>query len=225
MPAAAQQSPPVLAKEYIYAGGRLVAVEEPAPAPPGAGPTNLTATATAPTQVSLTWSPPASGSVAHYLVERGTSAAGPFTPLTPEPTAASFTDTTAASESAYLYRVRAVFAGGANSDYSNRDLATTFTFTDDPLTERVTPVKGQHVAEVRLAVNAVRAAAGLPAASWTDPSLSGQWIKAAHLEELRARVNEARTALGMATNAYTDPSLSGVVVKKIHVEELRASVR
>jgi hypothetical protein len=220
-----QSAEPLLAKEYVYAGGRLVAVEEPAPAPPASGPSNLVAAATTPTQVSLVWSPPSSGTVARYQVERGTSLSGPFSQLTPEPTAAAFTDTTASAGAAYLYRVRAVFAGGATSEYSNRDLATTFTFADDPLVAEVTPVKGQHVAELRQAVNAVRAAAGLSAAGWTDASLSGQWIKAVHMEELRARVDEALTALGLATNAYTDPSLSGVTVRKVHVEELRARVR
>jgi hypothetical protein len=221
----ATPTPLTLSKEYVYAGGRLVATEEPALAPTSAGPTNLVATATQPTQVSLVWSAPASGTVDHYVVERAQSVSGPYSQLSPDPTPAGFTDNTAASGAAYLYRIKAVFAGGASSSYSNTDLATTMIFTDDPLTAGVTMIKAQHLDELRQAVNAVRALANLQPASWTDPSLSGVAIKSAHLQELRTNLDQALSALGVVTSPYTDPSLASAFIKKVHIEELRARVK
>ena len=216
-------STPALTKEYIYAGGKLVAVEEPG-VPSGPGPTNLVATATAGTSVALTWTAP-TGTISNYQVERSQSIDGPFTQLSPNPTATSFTDTTASAGFAYLYRVRAAYAGGGYSNYSNKDLATTIVFTDDPLTAGVTAVKAVHLTELRQAVNAVRTTAALQGSTWTDPSLAGVAVKATHVQELRTNLDQALTALGMTTSAYTDSSLPGVSIKKVHIEELRARVK
>lgn len=194
------------------------------PGTAGAAPTNLLATAVAPTQVALTWSAPA-GSVARYEVERSQSAAGGWSPVSTQVTAANFNDTTAAPNTAYLYRVRAVFTNNAPSPYSDRDLATTILFTDDPLSAGVTGVRAVHFNELRQAVSAVRTNAGLAAAAWTDAALAGVRIKGVHVEELRARLDEARATLGLALASYTDASLPGVTVRKLHVEELRLKVK
>src|SRR5881227_3341956 len=53
-PATPSLSPTSPSREYIYAGGRLIATEEPASSSLSA-PTNLVATAASSTQVSLTW--------------------------------------------------------------------------------------------------------------------------------------------------------------------------
>lgn len=190
----------------------------------GAAPSDLLATAVSASQVSLTWTAPA-GAVARYEVERSQSAAGGWAAVSTNVTATSFDDTTAAANTAYLYRVRAVFTSNAPSPYSNTDLATTIVFADDPLAAGVTAVKAVHFDQLRSAVGAVRANAGLSGATWTDATLSGVRIKAVHVEELRSRVNEARTALGLSAPTYTDAPLSGVTVKKVHVEELRQRVK
>jgi hypothetical protein len=190
----------------------------------GAAPTNLLATATSASQVGLTWTPP-TGSVARYEVERSQNVAGAWAVLNTQVTTQSYTDTTAAPNTAYLYRVRAVFTSGAPSPYSASDLATTVLFTDDPLTVGVTSIQAVHFNELRVAVGAVRATAGLGAATWTDAALAGVRIKAVHVEELRARLDEARSALGLSVTGYTDAPLPGVTVKKVHVEELRQRVK
>ena len=190
----------------------------------GSAPTGLLATAVLPTRVDLTWAAPA-GSVARYEVERSQSAAGGWSALNTQVTATSFNDTTAASDTAYLYRVRAVFTSGTPSPYSDRDLATTVIFSDDPLTAGATAVKAAHFNELRTAVGAVRANAGLSAAAWTDAALAGVRIKALHVGELRARIDEARAQLGLSAPSYTDPTLPGVLVRKVHVEELRQRVK
>lgn len=223
----AQSTPPplTLSKEYVYAGGRLVATEEPTGATPAAGPTNLAAAATQATQVALSWSPPAAGTVDHYVVERTQNVGSSYVPLTPNPTTTGFTDGTAGAGVSYLYRVKAVFAGGASSGYSNTDLATTVIFTDDPLVAGVTTIKAQHLAELRQAVGAMRDLANLQAATWPDQALPGVPIKAAHVLELRASLDQALAALGLGVPPYTDPALAGVNIKKVHFEELRQRVK
>ncbi|MDQ3649586.1 MAG: fibronectin type III domain-containing protein [Acidobacteriota bacterium] len=215
---------PTLTKEYIYVGGRLVATEEPASTASGAGPNNLIATATSDTGVLLTWTAPAAGAVSHYQVERSQSLSGAYTTLSPNPTMTTFIDSAASGGTAYLYRVRAVFTSQANSEYSNRDLATTVIFSNDPLSAGVTVMK-EHLTELRQAINAVRAAAVLTPVVWTDATPGGVVIQAVHVEELRTNLDPALSALGITLAPYTDTSLTGVKIKKEHVQELRQRVK
>ncbi|MDQ3024729.1 MAG: fibronectin type III domain-containing protein, partial [bacterium] len=222
-PAPPQSTPtPTLTKEYIYVGGRLVATEEPVPTANGAGPSGLIATASSVSQVLLTWTAPAAGTVSHYQVERSPSLSGAYTTLSPNPTTTSFIDAAASGGTSYLYRVRAVFTSAANSEYSNRDLATTVMFTNDPLSTGMTVMK-EHLSELRQAINAVRATAGLPAVVWTDATPGGVVIQAEHVRELRTNLDQALSALGIPLAPYTDPStslpgLTGVTIKKEHVQ-------
>jgi hypothetical protein len=101
-------------------------------------------------------------------------------------------------------------------------------FTDDTLLAAVTTAKAQHVIELRQAVDALRAVAGLGPAPWTDSSLLpfSISIKAAHILELRAFLEDAAGRLGYPAGAYSDPSLSaGFVIKRVHIEELRQRIR
>jgi hypothetical protein len=102
-------------------------------------------------------------------------------------------------------------------------------FTDDQLVARMTVAKAQHVLELRQAVDALRAVAGLAPAPWTDIALSpsSAFIKAVHIMELRTYLDDAATRLGYATVPYTDPSLgTGLLsIKRIHIEELRQRIR
>lgn len=192
--------------------------------PPGA-PSNLVATASSTSSVSLSWSA-GSGSIDHYEIQRATSKNGPFTTLS-NTTSLSFTDSSLSSTTTYIYRVRAVDANGNYSDFSNTDIATTVVFTDDPLVAGTTLVKAVHITELRSAVNAVRAAAGLSAATWTDSSLTSVEIKAVHISELRSALDAARSALGLSTGGYTDSTLTPgtTIVKAVHVTDLRDRVK
>lgn len=212
-------------KEYIYAGGRLVATEEPSGNSSLSTPTAFSATAISNAQINLTWTAP-SGIVDHYIVERSQSAGGTFTQLSPNPTTASFTDTTVTSGVAYLYRVKAVDSLGLITAASNLDLATAISFTDDPLVANSTIIKAQHLLELRQAVDAVRLLAGLTAISWTDASPQGVAIKKVHIEELRANLDQALQTLGLPTPSYTDPTLTTITaIKKVHFDELRQRVK
>lgn len=220
-----QPSPtPALSKEYIYAGGRLVAIEEPGS--PVSAPTSLVAATISNTQVNITWAAPV-GVIDHYQLERSASINGPYTQLSPNPVTNSFNDTTVTSGVAYLYRVCAVDAAGNRSTYSNIDLATAVSFTDDPLITGTTRIKAQHLVELRQAVSAVLSAAALSSASWTDPVPSGVQIRRNHIQELRTNLDQARSALGLTAISYVDPTLTAGTagIKKAHVDELRQGVK
>ncbi|MEK6337374.1 MAG: choice-of-anchor Q domain-containing protein [Acidobacteriota bacterium] len=101
-------------------------------------------------------------------------------------------------------------------------------FTDDTITVGVTTAKAQHIIELRQAVDAMRAVAGLSPAPWTDATLNpgSSIIKAIHIQELRTYLDDAATQLGYSTSPYTDPALTtGYVIKRIHIEELRQRIR
>ena len=183
-----------------------------------AAPTGVNATATANTQVQVTWNA-AVGATSYEIYRR--SPGGAFT-LRGTSLTTSYNDT-ASSGTAYLYRVRAVNAGGSSGD-SASDLATTVLYTDDPLTPGVS-VKAAHLAELRTAVNAVRAQAGLGAGTYTDAATPGVVIKAVHITQLRTQLDAAMTALGLTTGGWTDASLSGVQIKATHFQEIRNRVK
>lgn len=206
-------------KEYIYGGGQLIATEEPNPM---VAPANLVADTVSSSQINLTWT--AAPGAHHYQVERAPNLGGTFTVLNSNVATTSYTDNTVTSVNAYLYRVRSADAVGNLSGPGSIDVATAITFTDTPLTVGTTDVKGVHVTELRQAVNAVRAAANLSAATWTDSSLTNVLIKAVHITELRTNLDQALTALSLPTSSYTDSSLAGVLVKKIHIDEIRQRV-
>jgi hypothetical protein len=237
--AQATPTPLPLAKEYVYAGGRLVATEEPTPLPSGYAPTNLAASATtinAPAAtVHVIWSPPASGTPSSYVVERR-GAGGQFQAVGQPVSApaASFDDASAAEGSAYLYRVKALYAGGGTSDYSNTDLATTVAFTDDPLigandpqNRPATKVYARHLTELHRAVDAVRALAGVGASSWQNnpaPAQGGA-ILAAHFLELRTNLNPALSALGISQLPDDQTLAAGQRVKATHIQDVREKVK
>lgn len=72
-----------------------------------------------------------------------------------------------------------------------------------PLGARVIVIKGFHLAELRTAVSAVLALAGLAAASFTDPATPGIVVKALHINALRSALDAAMGALGLPTGGWT----------------------
>ena len=100
-------------------------------------------------------------------------------------------------------------------------------FTDDTIMVGQTTAKAQHILELRQAVDAMRAVAGLSGAPWNDPALApGNSIRAVHITDLRTFLDDAATRLGFSTSPYTEPELTtGFVIKRIHIEELRQRIR
>ena len=181
-------------------------------------PAALTATANSATQVSVTWN--AVSGATSYEVFRAT-VHGSYSLLTT--TGSTGILDAVSANTTYLYRVRAI--GSSVSAFSSTDAATTVVFTDATLTS-ATAIKAAHVMELRTAVNAMRVAAGLGAATFTDASLTGVAVKAVHLTELRNALDAARAAIGLTALSYTDPTLTaGVVAKTAHVTELRGGTQ
>ncbi|HSS22507.1 MAG TPA: hypothetical protein VLL54_20720 [Pyrinomonadaceae bacterium] len=217
-------SPTNPSKEYVYAGSRLIATEEPAA--PLAAPTGFVATTQSDlpvAQVSTSWT--ASAGAHHYQLERTTNIATSYTTVNANITSTTFTDTTVSSVTAYLYRVRAVDAVGNVSPYSNVDLATAVSFVDDTLQVGSTTIKAVHVTQLRQAVNAVRAVTtSLGPVSWAETVSAGVLIKASHISELRTGLDGARVALGLAACTYTNAA-TGQVIQKVHIDQLRQCVK
>jgi hypothetical protein len=185
-----------------------------------AAPTSLAVASSSSTQISVSWS--ASAGATRYQVERAGNSAGPYA-VVGNPTTNSFADGAVVAGTTYIYRVRAMDAGGQLSTYSNIVVATAVTYTDATLTPGVTPLKAIHMTELRETVNSVRRAAALPDASWTDASLAGATVRGVHLQELRDSLSPALTALHAPVPTFTDPTLTagGTPIKAVHIEELR----
>lgn len=188
-------------------------------------PTNFSAIAATVTTVNLSWTASAGAPPAtQYEIARA-SAGSPFATILT--TASTSINDTVTAGNAYVYKVRAVATSGT-SPYSTPDVATTIAFTDTPLVSSVTRVKPVHLTELRQAINALRAAAGLAASTFTDPTISSTTkIKAVHAQELRTALNQARTSLGLPTLTFTDAALAvpATKVRAVHLEELRNGVR
>ncbi|MBV9497130.1 MAG: fibronectin type III domain-containing protein [Acidobacteria bacterium] len=188
----------------------------------GGGTPAITATANATPQVALSWT--GVGGSTSYEVYRSVNN-GAFALVTTT-ASTSANDNAVVANTTYLYKVRA-FSGGVWGAYSAIDPATTVAFVDEPLSAG-TQIKAAHVQQLRIAANAIRAAAGLGAAAFTDPTLAaGATVKAVHITELRTAINQARSAIVLSALSYTDPTLtpSSTTVKTVHVSELRGAVK
>jgi hypothetical protein len=188
-----------------------------------AKPAGLTASATTTTQVQITWNP--SPGATQYELVRAAPASGYGDPIPVAGT--SYVDTNVTAGKTYRYKVRAVDAWSRRSPYTAPDAATTVLFTNDPLVPGTTRIQAAHLTQLRQAVNAMRAAAGLGPASFTDPSPAGVRLRTAHVQELRTALSPARTALGLPAIAFTDPTLiaNTTRLKTAHLQELRTAVR
>jgi hypothetical protein len=123
---------------------------------------------------------------------------------------------------AYLYRVRAN-AGGVVSAFSPSDLATTVAFSDDPLSTGV--IRAAHLAELRTAVNRVRALAGLSSLGFTDVAAPGLTVRSVHVTELRGALDAALNALALPVVSYGSNAAAGQLVRAADFQELRSRIR
>jgi hypothetical protein len=215
-------------KEYIYAGGRLVATEEPTTTTGLSAPTNLRATTSSSTSVHITWS--SAVNATRYELQKssnyGASNHG-FNPLNSN-IGATFYDDTVPNGNAYIYQVLAIDQNNNYSVPSNLDIATAFVFTDEPITAGMT-VKEVHITQLRQTVDAVRVASGLSAATWSNPPPLAQTIviQKLHVDQLRSYLDGARTALSLPPPTYTDPTITQfiTVIYAAHIQQLRQLVK
>jgi hypothetical protein len=90
------------------------------------------------------------------------------------------------------------------------------------------PVRAIHLTQLRTAVNAMRAAAGLPAFVFTDPALvPGTAVKRLHVTELRSALDAARATIGLPALAYTDSTITAgsTPIRAAPITELRGGTR
>jgi uncharacterized repeat protein (TIGR01451 family) len=181
---------------------------------------SIAAAAQGPTQVRVTWSNiPAATTYEVWRSSNKESFVQVGTTLTP-----LFLDAGVTANKSYRYKVRAL-AGAVAGPFSEPDLATTFFFTDDPIVVRSTPIKAIHIQELRTAVNIVRAAAGLPAATFSAAVTPGKLIEAGHLIEIATALNQARTTFGQSPVSHGSGLSSGSVIYGAHVTALRNVVK
>jgi len=103
-------------KEYVYIGGRLIATEEPGTLE---SPSALAATASASTQVSLTWADNSSNETG-FKIESKDSPAAAFTQVAVVSSGTtSYNHTTSSTPSNYTYRVRAYRDSSGTTIHSN----------------------------------------------------------------------------------------------------------
>lgn len=179
-----------------------------------------TAAATSTTTVTVSWA--GVGGATSYQVLRGTTI-GSLSPIA-STSATWLNDSGLQAGQAYVYRVFA-YNGTTVIATSNFDPATLVAFTDPTIVPRVTRIKAVHQTELRQAVNALRAAAGLAAYSFGSTG-SGAPISAMNLLQLRAAVNEARATLGLPAFTYTNPALAaGSPVSAADIQNIRAAVQ
>lgn len=179
-------------------------------------PPTLTATALSTTSVQVSWT--SSPGASQYELQRSSGNAA-FAALG---TVAGngWTDNTVSGGQVYLYRIRPV--GGTT--WSNLDHTTTIAFTDDPLIANSTMIRAVHLIEIRTAVNAARASAGLMVSSWTDALPSGIAVKALHILELRTALTPALVAFGK-TATFTNAVSAGAPLRAIDFQELRTALK
>jgi hypothetical protein len=193
--------------------------------------------------VAVSWTG-ATGNGITYTVDGVERTGGTLTTVSfDDVTLTTFYDTTVVAAKAYLYSVRRKEKIGAYpaiySASSTADLVTTVQFTDDPLRAigdplGATAVKGIHFSEVRQAIDAVRALAGLPP-GWgsysplTGPILYTQLSTTALTANVSmlAGLNQALTIapINRAAASYSLTPLVGGPVKVEHIQVLREAVR
>jgi hypothetical protein len=232
-------------KEYIYAGGRLVATEEAAGTSGCTPPTAPVLTTSAVGSViTLNWTIPPG--VESFNIERSPVVSVPFSTVASNlsATATSWQDTGVSfsgvnpdgSNTVVTYIYRVVAHIGQCSTPSNLDWATNISYFE-PLTPRQTIIKARHITELRVAVNAVwKAANQTPATlSWSEPAGGGPpgleccSIKKIHIDELRTKLNQAMDAVQPGYSGghpYAESLIQySTPVRASHLIELRDRVK
>lgn len=203
--------------DWIAAGAPADAAPSPSPQPnpspaPGSAPsavTNLAATASTASSVSLSWTLPAGGTLKSVDVERSLNSAGPFTMITTlAGTANSYMDSGLTANTTYYYRVRVANNYG-DSPYSNIISAKTAAMAPAPMPSPMpSPAPGA----------APAAPTGLTATATSGVQIDLTWTDASS-NETGFKVERAAAAagpftviatLGANVQAYSDMGRSAV---------------
>lgn len=184
-----------------------------------------TATRQANGSVRIAWSAAQPGPV-QMEVWRASTLAGGFAIVgTAAYGAGQYDDATAAPDTVYLYRVRALDAGANPGRDGGPDLANTRVYTDPVIASGSIAAKVIHVSEVRAAIDGLRALAGLAPATYSRTVTAGSAILATDFLEMRDRLDAARSSIpGLAAApAYFEPALTAgtTIIDRRHLLDLR----
>jgi len=131
-------------------------------------------------------------------------------------------DMNPAPDTTWLYVAHFLDASDDAGLDSNIDPATTSTFDDDPLTDNI-GIKLLHLTQARAGIDRFRATVGLPAATYTNPTVAtNDPLRAIDWEEMRARLDQARGLVARLTAVpdYTDSIAAGTLIKRAHLTDL-----
>ena len=132
----------------------------------------------------------------------------------------SYFDTPVDATKGYFYRVRAFKTGdGSPSAYTPADATLGHTV------DAARPgdlIRAQDLAQMRVAIDKIRTAAGLQPFDWTDPELVGSQVKKIHMVELQTALNQAYIAAGGIPWTYS-PLVEGVTAIRASDFQLIAS--
>jgi len=181
-----------------------------------------------PFAIDLNWTPALNVVLMRYVINRGSSvsnitplyAAGPGTTLTDVPLPSGI--------KTWLYNISVDTTSPPTSPpvnmTSNIDYATTVQFHDMPVTAS-TPIRAQHITELRQAIDSILVAGGNSAASWTDPSLNGVVIKHEHIAEMRSNLATAVAPFSFGLTPYTYSIFSGQAIHAADINQLRDNIK
>lgn len=205
-----------------------IAVVVPRPSQP----TNLSALPNT-GEVSLTWSP--GGGTQHQVQRR--SAGAPWATIATLGSVGSHNDSTPPA-GIPIYRVTSV--GGhsyldpvnlAISNPSTPDFANMSAAAYDTITHGVTPIKAQHIVEIRQAANHLADAIGVALpyspADLQAASLQGAAVAASHFTSLMDAINAIRThvVLGMSPADFAQRPIFGLTIGASQLHDLRNAVK
>lgn len=183
-------------------------------------PSGVLVTAAGPGAMAVSWSPSSAGAgISGYRLRR-------------LPDGYSFDVTTGTSTTdtyglvpgrAYVYTVRAVDQNGVESGSSAPELATLLSF-DPEAFQSNKRIRGSDIGQLRRAVDAVRATAGLSPA-WTSYEALTGIAYAASIIEIQTRLNEARTTLYLPPVQPSIPVAKDSYMLASQVRDIQAGVQ
>lgn len=141
-------------------------------------------------------------------------------------TSAAYLTAALSATASYWVRVTNPF-GAADSAAAVVTVVPYVPFTDETLAAGTSPIRVEHIEELRARINSVRLRYGLSAFAFADAPVSrgATGIKAQHILELRTALSEAYVAAHRTPPSFTDPSLgAGTPLKLVHILELRAAL-
>ncbi|HJQ39378.1 MAG TPA: hypothetical protein VKB93_19730 [Thermoanaerobaculia bacterium] len=128
----------------------------------------------------------------------------------------------AKADTAYTFTVRALDAHGFYSEASPRDFAVTVDFAGSVVA--LTPVKSEHIRQLRKAAGVLRVLAGLSAA-WTSNDPSTVAVISKDLYTIRDAVNQARVTLGFEPLVFSEPPGAQRLIRASCIRELQDALR